>query len=81
MFHRQLSRDSTKFNAMFDALKNPNPSRGTGITHAKFLCLMSALRNENAAKRQRDILIGNNKKAFDDVYYNAIARSANVLYT
>jgi hypothetical protein len=64
---------------MFDALKNPNPSRGTGITHGKFLCLISALRNETATKPRKDIFLKNNSKAFEDIYYRAIARDAKII--
>ena len=39
-FQGQLAADNGVFTTMFDALKNPNPSRGTRITHSKFLCLM-----------------------------------------
>jgi hypothetical protein len=68
-FHRRLRSDKRTFNAMFEALRNPNPSRGTGITHAKFLCLLSALRNPHGTERQLAILEGNNKNAFTDAYY------------
>jgi hypothetical protein len=54
---------------MFSALKNPNPSRGTRITHAKFLCLLSALQNENVAAARKQTLIDANKEVFEDVYY------------
>jgi hypothetical protein len=53
-FHLRLSSEPDVFNSMYDALRNPNPSRGTGITHPKFLRLLSALRNQSvpAARRQ-----------------------------
>ena len=79
LFHRHLSTEEGKFIAMFNALKNPNASRGTGITHGKFLCLISALRNENAPAAQKDILRKNNWKVFKDVYYKAISRTARVI--
>jgi hypothetical protein len=79
LFHRHLSSELTRFNAMFDALKNPNPSRGTGINHAKFLCLISALTNENAPKIRREILLKNNNKALKDVYYRAICRASKII--
>jgi hypothetical protein len=65
LFHRHLSEEEVKFAAMFNALKNPNASRGTGITHSKFLCLISALRNENAPPAQKDILLINNSKVLE----------------
>ena len=51
-----LASDLAAFKAMFDALSNPNPSRGTGITHAKFLSLLSALQNSNAPMVQVETL-------------------------
>jgi hypothetical protein len=77
-FQGQLAADNGIFRAMFDALKNPNPSRGTRITHSKFLCLMSALLNTNAPASLRDKLRINNAEALEDVYYSAIARRLGV---
>jgi hypothetical protein len=68
-FHQKLENDKRTFNGMFEPLRNPNPSKGTGITHAKFLCLLSALRNEHATERQLALLRENNAKALTDAYY------------
>ena len=73
-FHINLAKDLSTFRAMFDALKAPNPSRGTGITHAKFLCLLSALRNPAASPAQIAILRNNHSRAFQDAYYKAIGK-------
>jgi hypothetical protein len=79
VFQRRLFSDKIAFEQMFNALKNPNPSRGTGITHAKFLCLMSALSNLGAPLTKKNTLRSNNKKAFADIYYRGIARRLGVL--
>lgn len=71
-FHKKLRRDKQAFNRMFEPLRNPNPSKGTGITHAKFLCLLSALNNDEATPRQRQILKEGNVLVFSDVYYSRI---------
>lgn len=73
-FHRKLATDLATFNSMFHALSAPNPSRGTGITHAKFLCLLSALKNKGAATSKIATLKSNHKRAFEDTYYKAIAK-------
>lgn len=73
-FHINLSQDSKTFRLMFDALRAPNPSRGTGITHAKFLCLLSALCNERASLSSISTLIIKNNKVFEDTYYKRIAK-------
>jgi hypothetical protein len=77
-FHINLAKDRSTFTAMFNVLKAPNPSRGTGITHAKFLCLLSALRNPAASPAQIAILKNNHSRAFQDTYYKAIGRRLGV---
>jgi hypothetical protein len=77
-FHMELAKDLSTFKAMFDALKAPNPSRGTGITHAKFLCLLSALTNTAAPAAQIATLRTNHSRAFADTYYKAIAKRLGV---
>jgi hypothetical protein len=77
-FHMKLAKDRSTFNKMFDALKAPNPSRGTGITHAKFLCLLSALSNALAPAAQIKILRTNHSRAFEDTYYNSIGKRLGV---
>lgn len=78
-FHNALSSDPKVFKLMFDSLKNPNPSRGTGITHAKFLCLLSALLNDNASATQKKTLIDANKIALSDSYYRKIAKRLSIV--
>jgi hypothetical protein len=73
-FHLSLSSDPGTFTSMFNALKTPNFTRGTGITHAKYLCLLSALRNPNVSSGQKAVLINNNSLAFGDAYYRKIAK-------
>ncbi len=78
-FHMNLSSDPKIFGRMFDALKAPNVSRGTGITHAKFLCLLSALRNPNAPPASLAKLKLNNAHAFSDTYYKSIGKRLGVI--
>jgi hypothetical protein len=63
---------------MFDALLNPNPSRSTGITHTKFLCLLSALRNSAVPINRRMRLKSRNNTAWRDIYYRRIAHRLQV---
>lgn len=77
-FHKNLSSDPAAFKSMFDALSNPNPSRGTGITHAKFLSLLSALQNSKAPAAQVEILRSRNAAAWRDIYYRRIARRLGI---
>ena len=77
-FHVKLRKDNLVFDAMFDALKAPNLTRGTGITHAKFLCLLSALQNPNVPTARIKILRNNHFRAFGDAYYRSIAKRLGV---
>jgi hypothetical protein len=66
-FHKNLVSDPTAFELMFGALSNPNTSRGTGITHAKFLLLLSALQNRKVRAAQIETLRTRNAAAWRDV--------------
>jgi hypothetical protein len=78
-FHINLSQDAGTFKDMFMALKAPNMSRGTGTTHAKFLCLLSALRNPVVPAAQIAVLKAKNALAFKDAYYKRIAKRAKAI--
>ena len=77
-FHINLSSNAEVFSSMFPALSNPNKSRGTGITHAKFLALLSALRNSNVPPAQIDTLRSKNAAAWRDIYYRRQARRLGI---
>jgi hypothetical protein len=77
-FQKKLASDPAAFKSMFDALSNPNTSRGTGITHAKFLSLLSALQNPNAPAAQIETLRTRNAAAWRDVYYRRMARRIGI---
>ncbi|MDA9549826.1 hypothetical protein ACM43_36275 [Bradyrhizobium sp. CCBAU 45321] len=78
-FHINLSQDPGVFKQMFSALAVPNPSRGTGITHAKFLCLLSALRNSAVPPAQIAKLKTAHAVALGDAYYKSIARRLKLI--
>jgi hypothetical protein len=78
-FHVNLAQDAKMFKDMFNALKAPNPTRGTGITHAKFLCLLSALRNPAGSAAQIATLKANHAVAFTDAYYKIVAKRLEVI--
>lgn len=77
-FHIRLESDRDLFAAMYRALSHPNPSRGTGITHAKFLCLLSALRNRAVPPAQTQLLIEQHARAWRDIYYKRLAHRAGI---
>jgi hypothetical protein len=70
-FHFKISRDVIVFNTMYPTLKAVNTSRGTGITHAKFLCLLSALMNDSVPASKIIALKAQHTLAFSDSYYKA----------
>lgn len=77
-FHQRLMTDLSVFDGMYQALANPNKSRGTGITHAKFLCLLSALKNDATSAARRTALRSRNQGVFEDIYYRGIAKRLGV---
>ena len=77
-FHKNLASDPAAFKSMFHALANPNTSRGTGITHAKFLSLLSALQNQKAPAAQVETLRIRNAAAWRDIYYRRMARRIGI---
>lgn len=77
-FHSSLAQDTKTFNAMFNALHARNDSRGTGITHAKFLCLLSALKNPSVPHAQITRLRNNHSLAFEDAYYKSIGKRLGI---
>lgn len=77
-FQSRLSDDVYVLNEMIPALRSPNPTRGTGITHAKFLCLVSALNNRNANPAHLKTLRDANHMAFSDAYYKDIAKRTGI---
>jgi hypothetical protein len=78
-FHTRLESELPAFKSMFEALSHPNPSRGTGITHAKFLCLLSAIQNPRAPAAQIDTLKVKNAAAWRDIYYRRMTRRLRIV--
>lgn len=63
--------------AMEKFLNSPNESKLTGITHAKFLCLVSVLGNKTVDGKRVEKLISKNTRAWKDVYYRSIVRRSS----
>ena len=59
---------------MWPALKSPNTSKATGITHAKFTLLLSALSNRSVPSTQITALLNFNKLVWKDFFYRRWAR-------
>jgi hypothetical protein len=77
-FQRRLMSEKKTFDSMYNALRNPNPSRGTSITHSKFLCLTAALQNDAALLSRRTALRRCHDVAFSDIYYKTITRRLGI---
>lgn len=75
-FHERLQTDQAAFKQMRDFLRNPNPSRPTGITHAKFMCLISALLCADVDLAQRRKLVAGQKRALSDRHYLQLYKRA-----
>lgn len=72
MFLRKLEAEPATFRAVAPLLRSPNPSKGTGITHGKFFCLASSLRNNSVNQNAKDALLRSNARLFQDAYYKRI---------
>lgn len=80
-FHETLSSDPTKYHAARPVLKKPNDSVGTGITHAKLLCILSVLQNKSVPVAQRKSLIAGHQLVWKDAYYRHLAmRTAGIKF-
>jgi hypothetical protein len=75
-FHDDLRRDPKAFDKAFHFLKAPNPSKGTGVMHAKFLLLISALANNSVPLAKRAKLVAAHSRVWADVYYRVRASAA-----
>jgi hypothetical protein len=77
-FHNELATMKKPFNDMFPALRAANPSSANGVTHSKFLCLLSALKNGEATAQQRRQLCVANRRVKDDAYYRSTIGACGV---
>ncbi|WP_304939315.1 RNA-directed DNA polymerase [Methylobacterium sp.] len=68
-FHNDVSRDSKSLMAVKSIIAAPNPSRPLGITHPKFLVLLSIFANPNFSPKQKSLLINSHSQARKDPYY------------
>jgi hypothetical protein len=75
-FHDDLRRDLSAFDKSFQFLRAPNPSKGTGIMHSKFLLLLSALANGAAPPARKAALVSAHSRPWADVYYRNLAATA-----
>lgn len=73
-FHLNLGKSPEMLREAKKMLLSPNPSRATGITHAKYLVLLTALASTVATPREITNLKARNASAWGDVYYRDIAR-------
>jgi hypothetical protein len=71
-FQGAISLDKTTYERTYPFIRATNESRGTRITHSKFLCLLSALRNKVVSTKQKDSLLLAHQRAFEDRYYRPL---------
>jgi hypothetical protein len=74
-FHRMLRTDRKAVGGVKKIIRAPNTSKCLGITHAKFLMLLSILGNTNVPEHQKENYIVAHKRAWSDVFYRHQARS------
>ncbi len=75
-FHHNLVHDVKNVSAIKSIISASNPTKPLGITHPKFLVLLSALQNVHLKDGQKIQLLKNHKAALQDKYYrHRIVRS------
>jgi hypothetical protein len=73
-FHRQLSDGSKFVAAVGKFIRAANSSRPLGITHSKFLMLLSVLQNPAVSDAEKKKYLAAHSRAWADPYYRATAR-------
>lgn len=78
-FHDDLRRDPKRFDMCFSYLKAVNISRRSGVSHSRFLLLLSALANDAVATSKKTQLLKAHRLAWADAYHRALLkRSAGI---
>ncbi|MDQ0391844.1 RNA-directed DNA polymerase [Labrys monachus] len=72
-FHRQLSDTLRGAGRIRSILRAKNSSRASGITHSKFLMLISVFHNNLINNKQKEMLVKIHSKAFLDRRYRKLA--------
>lgn len=74
-FHGMLRTDTKAVGGVRKFVLAPNPSKRLGITHAKFLMLLSILANDAISDRQKAQYLNAHRGAWKDAFYRWRARS------
>ena len=77
-FHRRLKQSPNVVGDIMATFSVANSSRATGITHAKFLCLLSAVRNPALTAAQKAKIAQTYSVTWTDAFYRSLAVSAGV---
>lgn len=68
-FHARIAHDADSVNAIHAFLVRQNPSRANGITHQKFLMILSALKNSKLTDKYKDNIMNAHVASLRDIYY------------
>jgi len=74
-FHRRLHTSARAVHGIEGIIMAANPSKRLGITHAKFLMMLSILSNATLSERYKARYINSHKSAWRDIFYRWRARS------
>jgi len=75
-FHARIAHDPASVNAIHPFLVRPNPSRSNGITHQKFLMVLSALKNKRLSDKYIEQILNAHENSLRDIYYRQQASAA-----
>ena len=73
-FHDELHHDPKRFEMTYDYLRAINISKRTGISHPRFLLILSALSNSKINVKKKEKLKQTHSLAWSDAYYRSTAR-------
>jgi hypothetical protein len=75
-FHFNLQKDTKAVSSVRKIIAAKNTSKTLGITHAKFLMLLSVLRNGEISNHEKKRLVRTHCDAWKDIFYRDRARMA-----
>ena len=77
-FHNEIQTDPAAYAGIRAIVEASNTSNPLGITHAKFLIILSVFANPQLATKIKSRLIAKHKRAWSDVLYRRLAKQAIV---
>lgn len=75
-FHEEIAAKSVGYNKVRKFVEAGNPSLGVGISFAKVMMVLGAIKNGSLSKIERAKLVGKNPKMMSDYHYHRLVAGA-----